>query len=234
MSPATANPVCAVTGLKREARLIEALTTRIVVGGGDSARLGEGIERAVRDGARALFSVGVAGGLKPGLPVGTPIVASSVIAAGGSFATTASWADVLTRAVPGSVRGPVFAQDGIADAAEKEDLYRKTGALAVDMESHVVARIAQARDLPFAVLRIVVDPSERSLPRAAKVAMQPDGSVSLIRIAMSVAARPAQIPLLVRSGMDARVAFRALARCCRVVGPTFGAPNLDELVRDVP
>ena len=46
-------------------------------------------------------------------------------------------------------------------------MFDKTGAFAADMESHVVARIANERQLPFAVLRVIADPANQRLPPAA-------------------------------------------------------------------
>jgi len=42
-----------------------------------------------------------------------------------------------------------------------------TGAIAVDMESHVVAAVGAAHGLPVAAMRVVTDPAERTLPADA-------------------------------------------------------------------
>ena len=56
----------------------------------------------------------------------------------------------------------------VATAEGKADLYRRSGAFLVDMESHIAARLAHARDVPFAALRVVADPAERTLPDLRK------------------------------------------------------------------
>lgn len=100
----------------------------------------------------------------------------------------------------------------IGSAAEKAALYAQTGAIAVDMESHIAARVAARHGLPFAILRTISDTADHALPPAALVGMNPDGSVALGAILKSLAKNPAQLPALLRTGRDAGAAFRALGR----------------------
>ncbi|MDR4306209.1 hypothetical protein IHQ68_06205 [Chelatococcus sambhunathii] len=103
--------------------------------------------------------------------------------------------------------------DGIvATAAEKAALRARTGAAAVDMESHIAERVARRHGLPFAVVRAVSDDARRSLPPAALVGMRPDGGVDLGAVLRSLAKDPAQLPALIATGRDAEKAFRALLR----------------------
>ena len=98
----------------------------------------------------------------------------------------------------------------VVAADEKARLYRETGALAVDMESHVASRIAARRGLPFAALRIISDAADMTLPPAALVGMRPDGGVASGAILRSLARHPGQLPALIRLGRDAGTAFRVL------------------------
>src|SRR5260370_38269198 len=65
---------------------------------------------------------------------------------------------------------------------EKSSMYRATGALAVDMESHIAGAIATARGLPFAVCRAIVDPAWRRLPRAATAGLRGDGTTTILPV----------------------------------------------------
>ena len=85
----------------------------------------------------------------------------------------------------------------MADTGQKADLHRTTGALAVDMESHVVARAARRHRLPFAAARVVCDPAHRALPPAARIGMKPDGRMDLPAVLRSVLAEPGQLPALI-------------------------------------
>jgi nucleoside phosphorylase len=56
----------------------------------------------------------------------------------------------LLQAIPGSVHGEIAGADApIADASEKIRLHTLTGAMAVDMESHVAAKVAALHNIPF-------------------------------------------------------------------------------------
>ena len=59
------------------------------------------------------------------------------------------------------------ASDIIATEDDKARAWRDTGALAVDMESHVVAHVAARHRLPMVAIRVVTDPAERALPPSA-------------------------------------------------------------------
>jgi adenosylhomocysteine nucleosidase len=66
--------------------------------------------------------------------------------------------------------------------------------------------------LPFAVLRAVCDPAQRGLPPAALATLDAGGGIRFARVLGSVAARPWQIPALLRLALDAALARRALMR----------------------
>ena len=115
------------------------------------------------------------------------------------------------------------------DASSKRALYAETSALAVDTESHVAAEIALAHGLPFAALRVVADAADRDLPPAATVALKPGGRVDVKAVLRSLAATPSQLPLLLRTAVDAQAAFAALRRGRRRLGDDLGAFDRDVL-----
>lgn len=119
--------------------------------------------------------------------------------------------DWLAQTLPKAHLGTVVGAGSIvASVAEKAALYAATGAIAVDMESHVAARVAARHGLPFATVRTISDSADHALPPAALVGMKPDGGVALGAILGSLARNPAQLPALLRTGRDAGAAFRAL------------------------
>ena len=95
---------------------------------------------------------------------------------------------------------------------EKLGLYANTTALACDMESHAVAKAARDLDVPFAVLRVVSDPSNRYIPEAAIAGVTDAGDMSIGRVLWGVAIRPWEMPEMLSLAFDARIAFSAL-RC---------------------
>ena len=78
-----------VTGLKREARSLGGGNAHVIIGGGHGRRLAQDLELAIADGAGAVLSMGIAGGLRPGLRPGAVIIAAAVVAHEGRIPTTA-------------------------------------------------------------------------------------------------------------------------------------------------
>ncbi len=108
-----------------------------------------------------------------------------------------------------------------------------SGALAVDMESHIAGRFAQEHGLPFAAIRAVADPHSRALPEAALVGMKPNGAADVIAVARALARSPRQMPALLRTALDTRAAMNVLFSSRRLLGLSFGFDDLSELVLDV-
>ena len=106
----------------------------------------------------------------------------------------------------------------VATAAEKQALHAETGALAVDMESHIAARVAARQNLPFAIIRAISDGANEALPSAALVGMKPDGSMALGTVLASLARNPTQLPALIRTGLHAGRAFAELRRVSDALG----------------
>src|ERR1044072_1874597 len=146
----------AVVGMAFEARIAARLGVPVVCGG-DGKHLERSLARAMAAGCKGLISFGVAGGLVRGLKPGTCIIGSSVIDDGEERPTDARWAQRLRRIIPDTEYGPPLGvRQPIALAGDKSALHQKTGALAVDMESHVVARGAVRGGVPLAGIRVVV------------------------------------------------------------------------------
>jgi hopanoid-associated phosphorylase len=223
----------AVTGLRHEQRLLAGPDVEVVVGGGDPARLEAALDR-LAPGARGIISIGIAGGLAPGLRVGDWLVAVGVQASGELLPTDARWADRLAALLPGAVKGTLLGTDAMAATrAHKAELYRTTGADAVDMESHVAARVARRHGVAFAAARVISDEAHRTLPPAARVAMRADGRVDIPAVLRSLALQPGQVPALIRTGVEARRAFAALLRGRGLLGAGLGGPDIGELPADM-
>jgi hopanoid-associated phosphorylase len=195
-------------------------------------RLVAALEAAVARGAAGIISFGIAGGLAPELVAGDFIVGAAVMAGPRSFPTDEAWARQLLRAMPHARYGQIVGMDApIASAAEKQQLHARTGAVAVDNESHIAARIAAAHRLPFAACRTVIDSARTDLPPAAMVGLRHDGTPDLRAILLSLAQQPAQLALLVRIGRDLIVARRALQHGRQRLNAGLSFPYLGEHAR---
>ncbi len=209
--------ILAICGLKREARLLEKASVHVAVGGGFE----------VAPDIRGIISIGIAGALAPEMEVGDVVIAERVVTACEAFETDAKWTARLAASFPNATIGAILGRGTIADTAEvKALLHDATGAVAVDMESHLAADAALTHGLPFAALRVISDRADQSLPPAALVAMNPDGSIALGRVLWSVAKGPGQIGALIRTGRESDRAFAQLLRCVETLGPGLRGPDL--------
>jgi len=233
----------AVTGLAFEARIAAGPGVAVVCGGGQ-IQLRRSLEVAIRKGCHGVLSFGIAGGLSPQLKPGACIVARNIITENGRYASDIGWAQSLMDLVQGTkprhaaLRGVSFGDIAgsdvpLASIHAKRKLHEKTGAVAVDMESHVAARIAFEHRVPFAAFRVITDPSHRGLPPAALVATNANGGIDFQAIMRSLVRHPKQVPTIFRLGLDSWAARRALIPSRRFLGPNLGLPNMRQHLLDV-
>jgi hopanoid-associated phosphorylase len=217
----------AVTGLKREARLLASPQLMVLAGGGSSEWLERELDR-LAPGARGVISIGLAGALDPRLKPGDWVVADEVVNGERSLPADVAWTLRLRDALPSARFGAVAGSDVmLATGAAKAALRASTGAIAADMESHIAARAAERHRLPFAVARTISDAAGRGLPLAAQAGMKADGGMDLPGVLKALARRPWELPALVRTGVEAEAAFRALLRGRQLLGGTLGGPGPD-------
>jgi adenosylhomocysteine nucleosidase len=225
--------ILVATGLKREARILQGAAVQVVAGGGDRERL----ERALEDAAgraSGIISMGLCGALADDLQPGDWVIASRILTAGSVLKSDPDWTTSLAQRLPRARAGPILGSDVvIPDALAKRTAREVTGALAVDMESHIAAGVAARHGLPFAGARVVSDAADRALPKAAQAGMAADGSMDILAVLTALAADPRQLPALIRVGREAETAFRALSRGRDLLGPLLGRPDLGELPLDM-
>jgi adenosylhomocysteine nucleosidase len=212
--------VLCTTGLAAEARIARAAGYPTVVGGGDRSRTAALVETAVQT-ANCLISFGIAGGLTPELRAGNVVLSTEVVSEVGRWQA----ADPLFRtrvarlaASIGAVEGPVLGTSRImSSTAEKRRTWAETGALAVDLESDVVARVAASAGIPFVVVRTIADTADRELPPAALIPLAENGTPKLARVLASVMRRPRQVAALVGLARETRAALAALVLPARAL-----------------
>jgi hopanoid-associated phosphorylase len=225
-------PVVAITCLALEARI--ALGPGVSVICKQASHLVDALEAEIRRGARGVISFGIAGGLAPDLKAGDWVVGAGVKSEQGRYPADRLWAQALLAALPGAIQADILGVDApVADPLEKRRLHARTGAAAVDMESHIAARIAAIHGLPFAACRAVIDAAQRSLPPAALVGLRADGTPDVAAVFRSVVRQPGQLPTLARTALDARIARTALRRGRGLLGAGLGFPYFGELALDV-
>ncbi|MPZ40355.1 MAG: phosphorylase [Rhizobiales bacterium] len=228
-------PILAVTGLAAEARLATGPGVTTILAGGNPARLRSLLQSRVKPDCRAVISIGIAGGLDPILVPGDVIVATGVAAPDRWHTASPSIARRIAARLSNHPKRVIMADIAGADSAvllpsDKRSLRSATGALTVDMESHVAAAFAAQHGLPFAAVRVVCDPAHRALPDLIATALRPDGEVSFGNVFSSLWERPIQLLALPRLARDAAEGFRALRRCRELLGHSFGMLDCSEWV----
>lgn len=215
-----------VTGLAREARCLEPQRRSLTVAcsGARSERARVLAEALAADGCPALISFGLAGGLDPALASGALVVADRIVAPDGrTVVADVAWRHRLLAAIggeSGACAGAVIGCDeavGTADA--KAALFARTGAAAVDMESHAVAEVAERLSLPVLVVRAIADPADQRLPDWLGGVIGADGKPRLSAVVFGLAACPSDLATLIRLGRDARRGLRTLSRVAARSGP---------------
>jgi adenosylhomocysteine nucleosidase len=224
--------VVAVTSLALEARV--ALGPGVSVICNQGAQLVAALEAAIERGAAGIISFGIAGGLAPDLAAGDWIVGAAVRTGQELIPTDQIWARRLLKALPGAVHADMAGMDTpIPARLEKRQLHAQTGAVAVDTESHIAARIARAQGIPFAACRAIIDAAHRDLPPAAMVGLRQDGTPDVVAVFRSVVQQPSQLPALIRTALDLRIARDALHRGRRLLGVGLGFPYFSNSTPDI-
>ncbi len=211
-------PVIAVTGMAFEARIARGPGVEAVY-----AARADWLERALTEaiarGCSGIVSFGTAGGLADDLHSGALLIADTVCGPFGPLHTDADWSARIVDAFAGTTverlaRCGIVAgvQAPVQSEADKRSLNRTTGALVVDMESHVAGAIVAARGLPFAVCRAVVDSAWRTLPPAATAGLRDDGTTAIGPILRELMRQPSQLGTLLRLAGDARAAKTTLVQ----------------------
>jgi adenosylhomocysteine nucleosidase len=213
-----------LAGLQSEARCVlphlpddEELLVSIALSGARLDGASTACAKLVSAGATHLLSFGLAGGLDPALPAGTLLLPDTLITPDHTARRVdATWHARLVELFGDQnprVGRHLGADLAIAAVTDKAAVFAGTAALAVDMESHVLALVADEAGLPFAMIRVVCDAADATVPPAALKAVRPDGSTDILAVLGSLLGRPRQIPALRRLARSAAAAERVLSRC---------------------
>jgi adenosylhomocysteine nucleosidase len=172
-------------------------------------------ELLVAKGANRLISWGCAAALSESLKPGDLILADELIDAGNVvMATSADWLAYAKN----SLAKFVVIQSGrlaestsiVSSSKEKKQLHAITGAIALDMESVAVARVAKQHTLPFLTIRVIADPVNMNLPRAINYSLNNQGEMVLRKLLLFLFLHPAELPGLIKLGLHFNAAKKTL------------------------
>jgi adenosylhomocysteine nucleosidase len=213
--------ILAVVGMTREAKILAGAS--VVIGGGDVDELTARLEDELRSGVRGLVSFGLCGALDPALKVGDLLLGDAVADADDRYEADAAWTARIAALIPAAKVGRFArAEQPVGSVADKAVLRERTGAIAVDLESFPVAKLARWFGVPFVVIRAVSDAADRALPPAAQVGLGVDGRPAIGPVFASLRSNPWQIGALIRTALEAEDGFHALERARQLLGPSLG------------
>jgi nucleoside phosphorylase len=101
----------------------------------------------------------------------------------------------------------------LSSPAEKADAFTRAGALAIDMESHHVARAASERSLPFIAVRAISDQASEALPAVMATFIDAEGQTKMSAVLAALIFRRVRLGELLQAGRASKRAHQALLRC---------------------
>ncbi len=172
----------------------------------------------VENGVTRLVSWGCAGALDALLKPGDLVVADKLIDADGYLVddccVISSWYEAIIKYLPKKVsvhKGTLIeSQEIISLSVVKEQLYASTAAIAVDMESIAIAKVARRHQLSFLAIRVIVDPASMNLPQAINHSLNDQGEVEMPKLLSFIARHPLEIPDLIVLGLYFNAAKKTL------------------------
>ncbi|MBW1734366.1 MAG: hypothetical protein JRH00_07370 [Deltaproteobacteria bacterium] len=194
---------------------------------------GPGMERASSasrwlraEGVVVLGVTGISGGLNPSLEPGDLILADSIMEHGGdthkqvweetSGFVKAVRGDLLAKGIRAHGGTVITVRRPLLSAREKQALFTRTGALAVDMESAAVAATAVEAGLPFFALRAVCDPAARSIPVTLVHCLDQSGGIRLAPLFRGILRSPTLVFDILRLKRDFTTALASLKRAWHI------------------
>ena len=175
-------------------------------------------ELLVAQGATRLMSWGCAGALSATLKPGDLVLADHLIDVDGcrdaKCYVSTDWHNDITNRLAAFVvarTGCLAESMGlVSDSKDKKQLHSLTGAIAVDMESIAIAKVAGQYALPFLAIRVIVDPVDMTLPRAINYSLNHQGEVVLGKLLFFLAVHPTELPGLIKLGLHSNAAKNTL------------------------
>ncbi len=172
----------------------------------------------VEHGATALLSWGCAGALSREVHPGELLLPRSIFTEDGqTLDTDKLWHKRWTKHLSGTLTWHedtlVESSKVILDVEEKEQLARRSGAIAVDMESAAIGQVARQAGIPFMVIRTLADTANEALPSCIVKTMSDEKDIQIWRILPALLGQPWLWPAMIRLGLH----FRAATHTLRIV-----------------
>ncbi len=177
--------------------------------------------KLVDAGANSLISWGCAAALAPVLIPGDLVLPDRIVCTDGlSIDTDVAWRKRLSSTLAGKI--PVYAgliaesNRIVSDADEKRAIHADKGAIALDMESAAVARVASRFHLPFLAVRSIVDPVDVTLPPSIQDAFDENGILNIGKMLTRALLHPSDFIDIIRLGRHFGAAMKTLKQTAEI------------------
>jgi len=172
-------------------------------------------EALIEQGACRLISWGCAAALSAALKPGDLVLAPTLIDNENvQIDAHLDWIEASQNLLSNSIKthiGSLAESHGIvARSQNKKQLHTETGAIALDMESVAVAKVAKENNLPFLAVRAIADPVDMDLPKAINHSLNAEGDIVLAKLLSFIALHPAELPGLIKLGLHFNAAKKTL------------------------
>jgi len=175
-------------------------------------------ESLVAQGVTRLMSWGCAAALSESLKPGDLMLADKLIDAEGyrdaKFCISTDWHSETNNRLSTFVvvhTGCLAESKSIVSSSkDKKLLQSTTGAVALDMESIAIAKVAGQYALPFLAIRAIADPVNMDLPLAINYSLNDRGDIVMSKLLLFLILHPAELPGLIKLGLHFNAAKKTL------------------------
>jgi len=168
----------------------------------------------IAKGADRLISWGCAAALSADLRPGHLVIAEQVFFDQQTYDTDKRWSHKLRSRLSENLAvssGHLQTEMRIvAASSDKRSIHKANNAIALDMESGAIAKVASQTNLPCLVLRAIADPVNMDLPQAVVHALNDQGQVDLGKLLRYLWCHPWEIPALIELGWHFHAAQKTL------------------------
>ena len=194
--------------------------TLLIVSGMGRERAKQAANKLAAAGVDRLISFGSAGALAPGLRPGDLVHPEEVRGAGRNYTVNPCLSEpARQRLAQQNIAihaGPLSCVDEVtATTGAKQELFRQTGAIAIDMESAGILDAAEPEGLPVSVLRVITDSAAMTLPAAVLRHIDDFGRVKFPGPVPDLLTSPGQILAAIRLGLASHRARRTMTLVAR-------------------
>lgn len=116
----------------------------------------------------------------------------------------------------------------VTQAADKKTIQQQTQAIALDMESVAVAKIAKQNAVDVLVIRCIADPASMDLPRAVCYALNQQGNIVMPKLFWFLLTHVQELPRLIALGLSFNAAHNTLKQVAKQLATIV---NLEQQTR---